>query len=306
MPKVLTEKEKRLRVGFFAGVFGILTNLAAFGVKAAVGLISGSVGIAADALNSLTDAGSSVLTMIGFKLSGKPADKDHPYGHARYEQITALAISMIMLAVGLMFAKSSIEKIIRPVPPEIGVLTYSALAAAIALKAIQAAVNLILSQKTDSLALKAAALDSRNDVLITSTVFISVVVIDLFDVNIDGWAGLLVSLFIVFSAASTVKSAISPMLGTPPPESLVKDLTAIVMSRPEVLGYHDLIIHNYGSGANFASIHAEIDSRDNIVEIHNVIDGIEREVGAKLGVVLTIHMDPVDAEGEPKNEENKA
>ena len=293
---------ERTRTGIFAGVFGILTNLLCFAVKIAVGIISGSVTVAADAVNSLTDAGSSILTMIGFKLSSKPADREHPYGHARYEQITALVISLIMLAVGLLFAKSSIEKIIRPSELSIGVLTYSALAAAIVLKLLQAAVNIHLAKKIDSGALRAAALDSRNDALITGSVLVSVVIMGVFDVNIDGWAGLLVSLFIIWSSAMTVKSTVSPMLGAPPSQELVDAVTGIVMSRPEILGYHDLVIHNYGSGANFGSIHCEVDGRGNVSEIHRVIDGIEQEIMTTLGVVLTIHMDPIDERDERKDE----
>ncbi len=300
---VKTERrESRARIGFFAGIFGILTNLAAFAVKITVGLISGSVTVAADAFNSLTDAGSSILTMIGFRLSAKPADSDHPYGHARYEEVTALFIAMMMLFVGLLFAKSSIEKIIRPEELSIGIPTYIALCAAIILKIIQAVVNFALSKKINSQALRAAALDSRNDVLITSTVLLSVVIMGFFNVNIDGFAGLAVSLFIICSSAVTVKNAVSPILGAPPPQSLVDAITEIVKSRPEVLGYHDLAVHNYGPGANFASIHCEVDSRDDIVSIHNVIDGIEKEASAKLGVVLTIHMDPVDRGGQNEEE----
>lgn len=293
----MTNKSERTRIGVFAGIFGILTNLLAFAVKIVVGVLSGSVTVAADAVNSLTDAGSSILTMIGFKLSSKPADREHPYGHARYEQITALIISLIMLAVGLLFAKSSIEKIIHPTELNIGILTYSALIAAIVLKLIQAAVNFNLAKKIDSGALHAAALDSRNDALITASVLVSVIIMGAFGKNIDGWAGLLVSLFIIWSSAMTVKSAISPMLGAPPSSELVEAVEKIVMSRPEILGYHDLVIHNYGSGANFGSIHCEVDGRGNVAEIHDIIDGIENQIGAELGVVLTIHMDPVLPDG---------
>lgn len=302
LPNFSDEKAKRLRIGFLAGVFGILTNLLAFAVKIAVGTLSGSVTVAADAVNSLTDAGSSILTMIGFRLSQKPADKDHPYGHARYEEITALVISLIMLAVGVLFAKSSIEKIIKPGELSIGTLTYLALISAIVLKVIQAAVNFRISKAIDSQTLRAAALDSRNDALITSTVLVSVIVMGFSGINIDGCAGLAVSLFIIYSSVIMVKNAVSPMLGAPPPDGLVNELDAIVKSRPQILGYHDLIIHNYGAGANFASLHAEVDSKADMVAIHDVIDGIEQEVGSKLGVSLTIHMDPVNTDGKDKNE----
>ena len=239
----------RTRVGLIAGIFGVATNTAAFLIKIAVGIISGSVTVAADAFNSFTDAGSSVLTMIGFRLAAKPADSDHPFGHARYEQITALIISLVTLAVGVLFAKSSAEKIAAPADLSIDALTYTALAAAVLLKVLQAAVNYRLSKKISSVALRAAAVDSRNDALITSSVLLSVFVMGIFDVNIDGWAGLAISVFIVFSAAATVKSAISPMLGSKPPKETVDRLTEIVLSRPEILGCHDLYIHNYGSGA---------------------------------------------------------
>lgn len=302
MPNFSDEKAKRSRTGFLAGVFGILTNLLAFAIKIVVGTLSGSVTVAADAVNSLTDAGSSILTMIGFHLSQKPADKDHPYGHARYEEITALVISLIMLAVGVLFAKSSIEKIIKPEELSINLLTYLALVSAIVLKIIQALVNFRLSKAIDSQTLRAAALDSRNDALITSTVLLSVLVMGISGVNIDGWAGLAVSLFIIYSSVVMVKNAVSPMLGTRPPESLVAELDGIVRSRPQILGYHDLVIHNYGSGANFASLHAEVDSRTDVVSIHDVIDGIEQEVGSKLGIVLTIHMDPINVDGKDENE----
>lgn len=297
----------RIKTGFITGMFGTVTNLIAFGVKAFAGVASGSLGIAADAANSLTDAISSVITMVGFRLSAKPADRDHPYGHARYEQIAALVISIIMLAVGLMFAKSSVEKIVSPRETSFDAITYISLGMAVIIKAIQASVNFFYSKKIDSGALRAAALDSRNDVIITLTVLLSMVVNSLTDIIIDGWAGLAVSLFIIISAASTVKSAISPMLGAPPPENLVKGLTDIVKSRPEVLGYHDLIIHNYGTGTNFASLHAEIDSRKDIVTVHEMIDGIEKEVESRLGVILTIHMDPVNVcEGEKNDEKTQA
>lgn len=301
----MTEKTERTRIGVFAGIFGIFTNLLAFAIKITVGVLSGSVTVAADAVNSLTDAGSSILTMIGFKLSSKPADREHPYGHARYEQITALIISLLMLTVGILFAKSSIEKIIHPTELNIGVLTYTALIAAIVLKLVQAAVNFRLAKKIDSGALRAAALDSRNDALITASVLVSVIIMGMFSLNIDGWAGLLVSLFIIWSSAMTVKNAISPMLGAPPSDELVAEVTKIVTSRTAVLGYHDLVIHNYGSGANFGSIHCEVDGRGNVAEIHDIIDGIEQEVADKLGVVLTIHMDPVTKE-ERKDTENEA
>lgn len=286
----------RERIGAAAGVFGIITNLIAFIIKLVAGTLSGSVTVAADAVNSLTDAGSSILTLIGFRLSAKPADREHPYGHARYEQITALIISLLMIAVGVVFAKSSIEKIISPSKLSFGAATYFALLAAIILKLAQGLVNRYLAKKIDSTALRAAAQDSFNDALITSTVLIGVLVMAVYEINIDGWAGLFVSLFVIRSSALTLKSAISPMLGSSPPDELVNSVAEIVRSRPEILGFHDLVIHNYGVGKNYGSVHVEVDGDRKIRDIHEVVDGIEKEIGLKLGVVITIHTDPVSVE----------
>ncbi len=292
------ERSKRSKTGFAAGVFGIVSNIAAFAVKTAAGAAAGSVTVVADAVNSLTDAGSSVLTLIGFRLASKPADREHPYGHARYEDITALLISVIMLLAGLIFAKNSVEKIITPTPLAFGIWTYVSLLCAIAIKLAQCAYYLSCAQKTDSGALKAAAQDSKNDVIITSSVLLSVIVMHRFSVNIDGWTGLLVSLIVIRSSALTLKSAISPMLGSSPPEEMINGVVEIISERPEILGYHDLEIHNYGSGVNFGSVHCEVDGERKIKEIHSVFDGIENEVRERLGVVLTIHADPVAAETE--------
>lgn len=285
---------ERERVGMKAGVFGMVTNLLAFIVKIAAGAASGSVTVAADAINSLTDAGSSILTLIGFKLSSKPADSEHPYGHARYEQITALIISLLMLAVGVVFAKDSVVKIIHPAELSIGPLTFGALVAAVLLKLLQGLVNRRLSKQIDSSALRAAAQDSFNDVFITVSVIIGVAVMAAFKINIDGWAGFLVSLVIIRSSAVTIKNAISPMLGSPPPKELCDAVEEIIGSHPEILGYHDLVIHNYGPGRNYGSVHAEVDGERKIREIHDVVDGIEREIGERFGVVITIHTDPVE------------
>lgn len=290
----MSDMSSRTKTGFRAGIFGITTNLLAFFVKIAAGVISGSVTIAADAVNSLTDAGSSILTLIGFKLASKPADREHPYGHARYEDLTAMIISIIMLTVGVLFAKNSIEKIITPSELSITPITFGALIFAIILKAAQSIVNLSLSKKIDSIALRAAAQDSRNDAIITSTVLLSIIVMSVFNINIDGIAGLAVSLFVIFSSVKTFKSSISPMLGSPPSDEIIEEVTNIIKSRSEILGFHDLRIHNYGPGANFGSVHCEVDGEGKIKDIHEVVDGIEKEVGSRLGVVITVHTDPID------------
>ncbi len=284
----------RNRYGVVSGIFGIATNFLLFAIKLLIGLISNSITIIADAINNLSDAGSSVMTIIGFKISGKPADKDHPYGHARFEQITALLVALLVLCIGVLFAKGSVEKIITPEDVTITVATYVILVIAIALKLVQMFTYLDFARAIDSDTIRAAALDSRNDVISTSGVLFSVIVMDIFELNIDGWVGLVLSVFLVWSAVKMVKDTIDPMLGMPPSKELVDSITGLIMSHNGILDYHDLIIHNYGVGANFASIHVEIDSRDDIVAIHDVIDNIEHRAMRELGVLLTIHMDPIE------------
>ncbi len=290
----VTDPKVRERYGTVSGIFGILTNMVLFLIKLIIGLVSHSITIIADGVNNLMDVGSSVLTMLGFKISSKPADKDHPYGHARFEQITALLIALLVLVIGALFAKSSIDKIITPEELSLSWMTYVTLIAAIALKSIQMFTYLDFAKAIDSEAIRAAALDSRNDVISTSSVLLSIIVMDIFKINIDGYVGLLVSLFLVYSSLKMVKETIDPMLGIAPSKELVDSITELVCSGEYVNGIHDLIIHNYGVGANFASCHVEVDASKDIVTIHDEIDNLERLVHQKLGVMLTIHMDPID------------
>lgn len=284
----------RERYGTVSGAFGIVTNIVLFVIKLLIGLFSNSITIIADAVNNLTDVGSSVLTMLGFKLSSKPADKEHPYGHARYEQVTALLIALLVLSIGVLFAKSSIEKIISPEELSFGIVTYLTLIAAIVLKLVQMLVYLDFAKSIDSDTIRAAAMDSRNDVITTLSVLLSVIIMGLFNVNIDGYVGLLVSVFLIISALKMVSQTISPMLGMPPSKELVDSIYSLIHKSECVKGVHDLIVHNYGVGANFASVHAEVDAACDIIAIHDEIDNIERECHKALGVMLTIHMDPID------------
>ncbi len=292
--KNTSDPSVRNRYGVVSGTFGIATNILLFGIKLIIGLISNSITIIADAINNLSDAGSSVMTIIGFKISGKPADKDHPYGHARFEQITALLVAILVLCIGVLFAKSSIEKIITPEEVAISVATYIILVAAIAIKLIQMFTYLDFAKAIDSDTIRASALDSRNDVISTSGVLLSVIVMDIFDRNIDGLVGLILSVFLVWSALKMVKDTIDPMLGMPPSKELVDSITSLILSDDNILDYHDLIIHNYGVGANFASVHAEVDADGDIIAIHDIIDNLEHRAMHELGVMLTIHMDPIE------------
>jgi len=292
--KNVSDPAVRIRYGVVAGAFGIVTNVVLFFIKLVIGLVSNSITIIADAVNNLSDAGSSIFTLVGFKLSNRPADKDHPYGHARYEQITALLVAILVLCIGALFAKSSIDKIIQPQELNISIATYTVLAAAILLKLIQMLTYLDFSKSISSDAIKAAAMDSRNDIITTASVLVSMIVMQAFSINIDGWVGLAVSVFVIWSAFGMVREAISNMLGTPPTQEQVDAIYELFDGHEEIIGHHDLIIHSYGVGSTFASIHAEFDAKGNIVHIHDVIDNIEREAKAKLGIDLTIHMDPVD------------
>ncbi len=291
----------RLRYGLTAGIFGVVTNVILFLFKLLVGLMSHSITVIADAVNNLSDAASSIFTMVGFKLSSRPADKDHPYGHARYEEITALIVALLVLCVGVLFTKSSIDKIITPTDLEISVVTYIVLIAAIAVKLWQYFIYLDFSKAIDSDALKADAADSRNDVITTSSVILSMAVMQIFKINLDGWFGLLISVFMIISAVRTLSEVISPMLGKHPDEKLVESIYSLVRGRENVVGYHDLIVHSYGAGKCYASLHVEVDASQDIFLLHDMIDTIEREAMEKLGILLTIHMDPVDMKDPHRN-----
>lgn len=292
--KNVNDPKVRERYGTVSGIFGICTNILLFLIKLIIGLISHSITIIADGVNNLMDVGTSVLTMIGFKISSKPADKEHPYGHARFEQITALLVALLVLVIGVLFAKSSIDKIITPEELSLSWVTYVTLVAAIILKLIQMLTYLDFSKAINSEAIRAAALDSRNDVISTSSVLLSVIIMGVFKINIDGYVGLLVSLFLVYSSLKMVRETIDPMLGIPPSKELIDSITDLVCTSEYVNGIHDLVIHNYGVGANFASCHVEVDAAGDVIAIHDEIDNIERLAHYSLGVMLTIHMDPID------------
>lgn len=296
--KSTDKPEVRFRYGATAGIFGLITNAVLFGLKLAVGLIGGSITIIADAVNNLSDAGSSVVTLAGFKLASRPADKEHPYGHARYEYITALVISVIILIIGVLLCKSSVEKIITPSDVTVNVYTYVVLGVAIALKIIQMLVYLDFSKSISSAALKASAMDSRNDVIATSAVLISTIVMGAAQVNIDGYMGVAVSLFIVVSSVRFMAEAANPLIGTPPPKELVDKIKDIIMSHDGVIGMHDLAVHNYGEGRYFAVVHVEVPAKVPIMITHDLVDNIEHDVERETGASITIHMDPVDTEDE--------
>ena len=290
----------RFRYGLVAGIFGIISNALLCVFKPIVGVVGNSITIIADAINNLSDAGSSVVTLVGFKLSATPPDKDHPFGHARYEYITSLLVSVTVLFIGILLLKSSIEKCITPEEVSVSVYTYVVLGVAIAMKLVQMLIYLDFSKAINSGALKASAADSRNDVLATVAVLISTIVIDVAGdkispkVSVDGIMGIAVSAFIIVSSILLIKEAMSPILGEKPPKELVDKITAKILSYDGVIGVHDLVVHSYGENHCFVVAHVEVPADVDITKSHDVIDNIEHDFWNEMHVRITIHMDPVD------------
>lgn len=290
----VTDKNVRARYGLSAGIVGIISNTILCVFKLVIGFIGNSITVIADAINNLSDAGSSAVTTIGFKLSSAPPDKDHPFGHARYEYITQLLVAMVILFIGIMLMKSSIEKCITPEVISVTTFTYVVLAVSIVMKLLQMALYMDFAKAIDSGALKASAKDSRNDVIATTAVLISTIVIDLTGVNIDGYMGIVVSLFIIISSLMLLKESVSPILGEKPAPELVKQIEEKILSYDGVIGIHDLVVHNYGASTTFAIVHVEVPACENIVKSHDIIDTIEHDFYNDLKIHLNIHMDPVD------------
>lgn len=276
-----------------AGIVGIVTNLILFIIKLSVGLFSNSVSILADAFNNLSDAASSIITIIGFKMANKPADAEHPFGHGRIEYITAMIVSFMVMLVGLQFVKTSFQKIINPTLVTFELWPFILLLISIGFKFWLSKFNKAIGNKINSSTLKATATDAMGDVFTSTTVVISFLISKFTTLPIDGYIGIVVALAIVYSGFSLIKETLSPLLGEPPDPVLVSDITDMVMSYDNITGIHDLIVHNYGPGRIMASIHAEIPSNIDIMEIHHIIDTAEREISKKLNIYLVIHMDPI-------------
>lgn len=302
----MTEKPNvRFKYGVTAGIIGIFSNVLLFAGKIAVGLIGNSITVIADAVNNLSDAGSSVITVFGFKMSSKPADKEHPYGHARFEYISGLFVAFIVLAIGLLLAKSSVEKIITPEEISISVITYVVLGMAVAIKLFQMLLYLDFGKAIKSEALRASAMDSRNDIITTSAVLIATAVMQIFSINIDGYMGAAVSIFIIISAIKLIKDTIDPLIGTMPSEDLVNEIKDKLLSYSGVLGIHDLMVHNYGATEYFAFVHVEVDAKVDALVSHDMIDNIERDFMRELNIHMSIHTDPIIVD-DPKLDALKA
>ena len=283
----------RSSIGKLSGAVGIGCNLVLFALKLLVGTISGSVSITADAMNILSDATSAIVTLVGFKLAEKPADDDHPYGHARYEYLSGLAVAAMIIVIGFELAKTSVEKIFQPAAVEFTLPVAVVLLGSILVKLWLSLFNSSLGKYIDSSALLATAADSRNDVLATAAVLAAALIEWLTNWRIDGFMGLGVALFILYSGAMLAKETISPLLGETASPQLRELIVGIVSSEPKVLGYHDLMVHDYGPGQRFASMHVEMDQKEDPLLCHELIDNLERRCLQEHNVHLVIHYDPV-------------
>ena len=289
----MEKSNNRGAVGRLAGIVGIAANALLFAMKLVVGTLAGSVSITADALNNLSDASSSVVTLLGFKLAEKPADADHPYGHARYEYLSGLAVAAMILFIGYELAKSSVQKIFNPVAVDFTWITAAVLLASMAIKLWLSLFNTRMGKKINSDTLMATAADCRNDVIATGAVLISAVAEKFTGWRIDGFMGLAVALFILYSGIGLAKDTISPLLGEAAAPELQAQILDKIRSEQRVLGYHDLMVHDYGPGRRFASVHVEMDRNEDPLLCHELIDNLERECWDSHGIQLVIHYDPV-------------
>lgn len=291
----------RMAYGQLGSIVGIFINTLLALSKVAIGLFAKSISITADGINNLSDAGSSVITLIGFKLSSKPADDDHPFGHARIEYISALIVSFLILLLGMELIKNSISKILNPSPLSFNYLMLIVLAISIGVKLWLSYFYHHLGALIHSTAMKATATDSMNDVLATSAVFISLLISKWLNFNIDAYMGLVVACFIIYSGIKIIQETVSPLLGEAPSTDLVATIEEKLKCYEGVLGIHDLMVHNYGPSRCFATVHVEVASNENILESHDMIDNIERDFITDLGIHLVIHLDPIVTDDEVTN-----
>lgn len=287
------DPQVRAAIGSLSGTVGICCNALLFLMKLIVGTLTGSVSITADALNNLSDASGSILTLVGFRLADKPADEHHPYGHARAEYLSGLAVAVLILFIGFELVKSSVDKIFHPSPVTFSAPAAGVLVASIGVKLWMALFNRDLGKRIGSTTLAATSADSRNDCVATSAVLLAAIIEHTLDLRIDGYIGLGVAAFILYSGWNLAKDTISPLLGENADPELQEKIVDYIQAQPKVLGYHDLMVHDYGPGQRFASLHVEMDAREDPLECHELIDDMERECLNSHNVHLVIHYDPV-------------
>ncbi|WP_291582298.1 cation diffusion facilitator family transporter [Clostridium sp. UBA6640] len=291
-------KDVREKYGYLGGIIGILINLLLFGIKVTIGIFSNSIAVIADAFNNLSDVGSSVITIFGFKLASKPADKEHPFGHGRIEYISGLIVAFIVMIVGFQFVLSSIERIKNPTPINFSLIPFLLILVSILFKIWLISFYKYVGNTIDSSALKASSVDALSDVISSSTVALSLVLSNFFSFPLDGYMGIVVSLIILYAGYNLVKDTLNPLLGMAPDKELVENIQKSVLSYDNISGVHDLMIHNYGPGRIMASIHAEVPCNISIVKIHEIIDRAEKEISKELDIYLVIHMDPINTNNE--------
>ena len=293
------DSKVRVAYGYLCGAVGIALNILLFAGKIIAGTISGSVAVTADAFNNLSDAGSSIISLIGFRLASQKPDPHHPFGHGRFEYIASLIISIIIVLMGFELGKSSFEKIVEPQAVEYSAVTFAVLGASVLVKLYMFFYNNSVGKKIDSATMRATAMDSISDAVSTGAVLISAVIAMFTNLALDGWMGLVVAAFIMVTGFKSAKETIDSLLGTPPSPEFVKQIEDMALQYDDIIGVHDMIVHNYGPGRTFVSLHAEVPSDGDIVAIHDTVDNAEREIAKELGCLVTIHMDPVDVHDEP-------
>lgn len=292
----------RSACGTVAGILGIVSNVILFIMKLVVGIISGSISVIADAVNNLSDSASSVITLVGFKISQKPADDEHPYGHARMEYVSALFVSLIIIFIGFEFFKESVSAIFNPAKNSFDAFSVAILVVSMLIKLWQGSFNRYVGKKINSVALVAASYDSIGDVIATGVVILGIAVSMIFDIIVDGYFGIAVASFIIYSGIRMMKESIDPILGSAPEEELIKKISQKVMSYDGILGFHDLVVHNYGEGRSFASLHAEVAAECDVMISHDLIDNIEFDFKNNDNLHVVIHLDPVETNNPFSNE----
>ena len=296
------DEKVRESYGLITGALGIALNILVSVAKIVIGIITGAISILADGLNNMSDAGSSIISMVGFKLSNKPVDSKHPFGHGRIEYVSGLIVAVIVVVVGIELIISSIQNIVTPKEVNISVLSMCILAFSIVVKLYMFFYNYVFAKKINSLSMKATAMDSIGDAISTSAVLICSIVTYLTGLVLDPYAGILVGLFILITGGKTLAEIVNRLIGEAPDKKLVAEITAFVLNYPIVRGIHDLVVHNYGEGRKMISLHVEIPSDSDIMEAHDVIDNIEHDLSQKFRCHALIHMDPVKTDDPHVNE----
>ncbi|MFI3205902.1 MAG: cation diffusion facilitator family transporter [Clostridia bacterium] len=300
----IQDEKVRLNYGKFASIVGIISNILLFGIKFSIGTLFFSVSIVADAINNLADSASSLITLVGFKLSAKPADEQHPFGHARIEYICGIIVSFIIMIIGFELFQSSFDKILNPVMPQLDIIVFVSLVISLALKFWQSQFYKKIAKKINSKALFATSTDSRNDCFSTLSVLVGAVFMKFLNLNIDGYLGLALAIFIVYSGFKLVIETSQPLLGEAPDQAMISAIREKVLSYEGIIGIHDLMVHSYGSHKNFASLHCEVDSSEELTKSHDLMDNIEHDFKKNLGIDMVLHMDPIDTKN-PKTQELK-